>query len=181
MNLILVLRDLKVEHKNKPHKSAVFSKCGLYRYELRRQWAHGETVCFIGLNPSTADATKDDPTIRRCIRFARDWGCSGLVMVNIFAYKSTKPVSMFEAAKPKSILGSGGVDIVGSENDDYIHNAIMKSKITIAAWGNHGDTAHAQELANKYDLHCLGLNKTGTPKHPLYVKAETVPMPFSGR
>lgn len=152
-------------------KSAVISDCELYRYELRRQWSTAKPACFIGLNPSTADGEKDDPTIRRCIAFAKNWGAGGLIMVNIFAYRATKPVEMFNAAK-KNIY------IVGPENTRYVRNAIRESAVAIGAWGNDGDCCEANELIATGNLKHLGLNKSGTPKHPLYLKKDAVPMPF---
>ena len=82
---------------------AIFSECKKYRYLLWRKWGkspHSKYVMFVGLNPSTADESIDDPTIRRCICFAKDWGYDGLFMANLFAYRATYPVDMFKFAEP---------------------------------------------------------------------------------
>ena len=92
--------------------SAIFSSCRKYRYILWRRWAvdcNANYAMFVGLNPSTADETDDDPTIRRCIRFAKSWGYSGLCMANLFAYRATDPKDMLVATGP-----------VGVENDKYL-------------------------------------------------------------
>ncbi len=90
------LKDLKIE------QSAVFSPSRKYRYVLRREWGDTERkmAVFIGLNPSTADETTDDPTIRRCMGYARDWGCSGLYMLNLFAVRATDPKDMLADLNP---------------------------------------------------------------------------------
>ena len=151
--------------------SAVISECGTYRYELTREWGESDPACFIGLNPSTADAYKDDPTIRRCISFAEEWDCGGLIMVNIYGYRATKPKDMFSAA-------GRGVNIVGPENMMYVKKAIQLSAVSIAAWGNDGDCCDANDLIATGRLKHLGLNKNGTPKHPLYLPKNSKPMEF---
>ena len=89
-------------------KSAVFSTCRKYRYSLTRSWNLTENyVLFIGLNPSIADETIDDPTLTRCINFAKDWGYSGLIMVNLFAYMSTYPIELKKTKLP-----------IGKENNE---------------------------------------------------------------
>lgn len=143
---------------------AEFSPCELYRYSLLRQWQAGPDMCmFIGLNPSTATATTDDPTIRRCIRFAHSWGYDGLFMANIFAFRSTDPGRLRRE-----------IDPIGPDNDCHIQAMMAKSGLIIAAWGNHGilhDRAAAvrQLLPAGKRLHCLGRNQSGEPKHPLYL------------
>ncbi|MEP0894347.1 DUF1643 domain-containing protein [Leptolyngbya boryana FACHB-1624] len=82
---------------------------------------------FVGLNPSTADETHDDPTIRRCTKFAKDWGYSGLCMTNLFAYRATDPKEMIAS-----------VDSIGLENDQYLLEYAARAGIVVAAWGNHG-------------------------------------------
>lgn len=155
-------------------KSAIISPCGLYRYHLSRFWGPDEcsVCCFIGLNPSTADANLDDPTIRRCINFAKAWGFDGLWMVNLFAFRATKPGDMKGAADP-----------VGPDNDDHLGEAIMQASLTIAAWGVHGSyKGRDKQVIARYGhddrISCLGLTKDGHPKHPLYLKADTKPWKF---
>ena len=107
---------------------AELSDCGLYRYLLTRTWdAQCERVVFIGLNPSTADATEDDPTIRRIIGFARSWGYGGVDMLNLFAFRATDPSDLKAA-----------VDPVGPKNDRYLAEYTSRSHATVAAWGVHG-------------------------------------------
>jgi hypothetical protein len=152
--------------------SAYLSECGRYRYSLTRDVAPltGEgTVAFIGLNPSTADATTDDPTIRRCIRFARDWGFARLKMLNLYAFRATDPVVMFAADDP-----------VGPENDCTIAKVVGGSDMVICAWGVHGTGKRVEDVLRFTGApHALGLTKDGAPRHPLYVKADTVPVPFA--
>lgn len=145
------------------NSSADISECGLYRYTLRRTWASGPSCTFIMLNPSTADADNDDPTIRRCISFAKREGCGSLLVVNLFAFRATKPEDMAKAEDP-----------VGPENARYLDEATRNPFDTcIAAWGAHPMAQKAgQELADEYDLMCLGKTKAGAPRHPLYVKGD---------
>lgn len=152
--------------------SAIFSPCGRYRYSLRRTWDLGEGVAtFIMLNPSTATAEVDDPTIRRCIRFARDWGYAGLEVVNLFAYRATKPLDLLAAPAP-----------VGPENDDRIRAAVERSALTVCAWGAFPlARERALQLAwlfATFPVCCLGTTKDGYPRHPLYVPADTRPVPW---
>ena len=103
---------------------ATFSSCQRYRYTLWRRWSKGETVQFIGLNPSTADATLDYPTIRRCIGFAKTWGFGSLIMTNLFAWRATQPKDMLSALDP-----------VGPDNDDALKVVYVHTVLTVAAWG----------------------------------------------
>ncbi len=141
---------------------AVFSKDGLYRYWLSRPIAPmGKKVTFIGLNPSTADAIHNDPTISRCINFAKQWGASTLIVVNLFAYRSTDPRALKVAPDP-----------VGPENDTWLRNAVTQSDLVVAAWGNGGNLNGRAELVKRMfptQLHALRLTKQGMPSHPLYL------------
>lgn len=152
--------------------SAYLSDDRLYRYSLTRDMASltGEgTVTFIGLNPSTADATEDDPTIRRCTRFARDWGFACLKMLNLYAYRATEPRDLF---------GFDG-DKVGPENDCTIAKVVGGSDLIICAWGVNAPLRRADQVLGLIAApHCLGVTKDGAPRHPLYVKAATLPQPF---
>jgi hypothetical protein len=151
--------------------SAVLSDCGRYRYKLTRNWNESlPMLTFIMLNPSIADATLDDPTIRRCIGFARGRGFGGLQVLNLFAFRATDPVHMKAANDP-----------VGSDNDSYIiaalTAAVADSAPVIAAWGVHGAhngrDAEVRKLSMEcgVKLMCLGSTKGGHPRHPLYVAA----------
>lgn len=146
-------------------KSAKFSYDRMYRYELWRWWEKSKPfVMFIGLNPSTADETNDDPTVRRCIGFAQDWGYGGLCMVNLFALRATDPKVMLDFVKS-----------VGPDNDEHLIMVSDKAGKIIAAWGNHGSHRNRDKeiMAFIPDMFCLGITKKGNPKHPLYLKKDT--------
>ena len=153
--------------------SAVFSRCGRYRYVLRRQWDSWKgVVMFVGLNPSTADAEKDDPTIRRCVRFARDLGFGSVIVVNLFAYRATRPGVLRDVRDP-----------VGRLNDRWIERCRKEADLVIAAWGVHGswrgrDRAVMSRLG---EMICLGHTKAGQPRHPLYLRASARTMAFGAR
>jgi hypothetical protein len=161
--------------------NCLFSECRRFRYTLTREWdASLSKVAFIGLNPSTADEMQDDPTIRRCIGFAKTWGYGGLLMLNIFAFRATKPADMWKAWK-------AGVDIIGGSRnwteDLQIYALEHKCARVIAAWGTHGGSRGTSVMLNWQhpELECLGLNANGSPKHPLYLKGDLVPMSYTVR
>ena len=146
------------------YKNATFSSCRTYRYSLSRIWDKKKKfVLFIGLNPSTADEKVDDPTIRRCVNYAKKWGYGGFLMVNLFAYRTTLPSNLKKVKYP-----------VGSENDKYIMTLSKKADITVAAWGNNGDfySRDKEVLSLVPSLMCLKINKSGQPAHPLYLKKD---------
>lgn len=148
--------------------SAVISSDGVYRYALTRVWqpvAH--RAVWIMLNPSTADATTDDPTIRRCVAFSKLWGCGGLTVVNLYAWRATDPRELLTAAQ----------DIVGPDNDQTITMALASSAVVVAAWGVHGKPERVREVTalaalTGRRLRCLGTTKDGHPRHPLYVRGD---------
>ncbi len=153
---------------------AVFDETGTYRYRLWRRWDQALPVlCFVMLNPSTADATNNDPTITRCINMARQWGYGGVEVVNLFAYRSTRQRDLWQAEDP-----------VGPQNDAYIRRAIAKSDSCVVAWGNlptrRNDRSKtvSKFLAGK-KIFCLGLTKNSQPRHPLYLSAEVQIEKFS--
>jgi len=148
-------------------KSAEFSDCRRYRYSLRRTWGVGPHAMVIGLNPSTADETTDDPTIRRCIRFAKDWGFDGLIVANLFAFRATDPAEMKRVAEP-----------VGADNDRTLKELAAIAGIVVAAWGTHGTHRgrDAEVRSMLSDLHYLRLTKAGIPSHPLYLPASCRPV-----
>lgn len=141
---------------------AEFSRCKKYRYVLWRRWAwdgYASQVMFIGLNPSTADATTDDPTIRRCIGFAKDWGYGGILMLNAFAFRATDPKAMLSAEDP-----------IGPYNDDTIAYWRSQNGLIVAAWGDRCPITREHDVcrvigANR--MYCIGTTKSGAPKHPL--------------
>lgn len=145
--------------------SAIFSEDHVYRYELRKIWNPKKGwICWIMLNPSIADANIEDPTIRRCMGFAELWGYGGITVANAFAFKATDPKEMIAAQNP-----------IGSENDYYIRKLSEEAALTVCGWGNLGtlfDRFHRVYYLLK-DPKCLGLTKTGQPKHPLYLAKNT--------
>ena len=148
------------------NRDAVFSKDGRYRYRLTRHWGTGNKVlCFVMLNPSTANAEQDDPTVRLCISWATRLGFDGLVIVNLFGYQATDPRELKRAA-------NSGVDVVGSENTDFVLYSALNADMVICAWGNHGenggDAAKTALKRTGKTLYCLKTTKTGQPVHPLY-------------
>lgn len=156
-------------------RSAILSKCETYRYSLTRTWDPSKPrVTVIGLNPSTADGTKDDNTIRKCIGFAKNWDFGELVMVNLFAFRATNPADMMKATDP-----------IGPENDEYLALVCDSSKTVIVAWGNHGKHLNREKeviemltKGYKLELMCLGKTMQGTPRHPLYVPYSVKLSPF---
>ncbi len=152
-------------------KTAVFSSDRRYRYVLWQWWDKKPYCMFIGLNPSTADENDDDPTIRRCVNFASDWGYGGLCMVNLFALRATDPNEMMKRSEP-----------VGPENDRLLLELSEQAGIVIAAWGTRGafqnrDNAVYTLIKN---LKCFGLTQGGHPRHPLYLPKNTKLIPFYG-
>jgi hypothetical protein len=152
-------------------RSATFSLCRTYRYALWRRWGPGPYAMFIGLNPSTADESNDDPTIRRCIAFARAWGYDALCMTNLFAYRAVEPAYMMKAAEP-----------VGCENDRTLARLARGAGVVVAAWGAKGTYMRRDQSAHLLvpGLHCLRLTKHGHPGHPLYLPAGLRPVPYRG-
>lgn len=152
------------------HKSAELSYCRNYRYALWRTWDNSKPrVMFIGLNPSTADETQDDPTLRRCMNYAQAWGFGGVSTANLFAYRATEPTDMKKAKCP-----------IGDQNDKWLKQLVTESNLVIAAWGNDGSFLNRSAQVRQFlpELHCLKVNKSGEPAHPLYQKADLSPMLF---
>lgn len=144
-------------------RTALFSPCGRYRLQLARTWASGPKAAFVMLNPSTADAQIDDPTIRRCISFAIREGCGALAVVNLFAFRATKPADLLMVADP-----------IGGDLAELALEAVTaQSELVICAWGAAPIAkARADQFAYKNqhrELYCLGKTKSGAPRHPLYV------------
>lgn len=149
------------------HMSAEISDCGQYRYSLsRRLSTGGRVVAFVGLNPSKADEYIDDPTIRKCVGFARRWGMDLLVMVNVCAWRSRHPKEMQQAPDP-----------IGPKNESKLREIAASAEIVVAAWGQNQIPPDAQRAADWIlslpHVRCLGKNDNGTPKHPLFVPYST--------
>jgi len=176
-----------------PLKTADVSECGRYRYSLGRTWTPGlPTVVWCMLNPSVADASIDDPTIRRCIGFAKSWECGSIVVVNLFALRATDPKVLLTHPEP-----------IGERNDEAIVKAIRLHNVwvVVCGWGSHRaardrgpavqammraargparETVHAPTDTGGPPLRALALNRGLTPAHPLYQPNDAflVPMPW---
>ncbi len=147
---------------------AIISECGRYRYLLTRETnlllAEKPGALFIMLNPSTADAALDDPTIRRCRAFATAWGCAGLAVANLYAYRATDPRELWRCADP-----------VGPENDRHLAALAAEHGDIVCAWSGHAKPERVAAVVGILQgagarLWCLGTNQDGSPKHPLYIK-----------
>ena len=157
-------------------KGALFSACENYRYALWRNLPGTKRpVTFIMLNPSTADAEKDDPTVRRCIGYATEWGHDILYVGNIFAYRATDPKVLRRKKEPQ-----------GVQTDFYLLDMAKQSELVIAAWGNHGDLNNRgrdvctlMRMAG-IELYALRILKTGQPSHPLYLPKNLKPKRWYG-
>ncbi len=147
------------------NNAATLSADRIYRYTLTREvdmFGNGEAAMFLMLNPSTADETEDDPTIRRCIGFARRWGYSTLHVANLFAFRATSPADLKMASDP-----------IGPDNDRHLVELAERSGVRVAAWGVHGElmgrSSAVKRLVGRFGLKALGFTKDGHPRHPLYV------------
>ena len=177
MSLVLfaVVSSL-VDVRTLDSSGAIFDRSGRYRFLLWRMISgaskRGTRVTFVMLNPNQADEQSDDPTIRRCIGFARRWGYERLQIVNLFALRSPEPRDLILSREP-----------IGHGNDRYIVDAVAESTITVAAWGNYGahlgrDQQVVDLIKSHSELYCLGLNQTGQPKHPLYLRKDAALLKF---
>ena len=157
---------------------ATFSECRRYRHTLWRttgdcQFGNERICCIIMLNPSTADQSTDDPTIRRCRGFARDWAYGRLAVINLFDFRATEPAELKKAEKPCS-----------DQNDTVILTVAKASDLVVCAWGTHGEyldrgsrVAKALRAAG-VNLHLLAPTKMQLPRHPLYLKRVLQPIPW---
>ena len=146
---------------------AVLDQQRQHRFLLWRFWDDSPRMLFIGLNPSTADEYEADPTIRRCMAFARTWGYGGMYMMNIFAFRTYDPKILKDAPDP-----------IGPRNDHWLLEIGQEAKIIIAAWGVHGAYLGRDKEVRKMltDLHYLRLTKEGFPSHPLYLSKALKPI-----
>lgn len=154
-------------------KGAKLSDDRQYRYNLWRIWDATLPACtFIALNPSTANEEEDDPTIRRCIRFAQDWGYGRLYMVNLFAFRAKEPKDMIAAQDP-----------IGPDNNNWIRWAAKNSGLIVASWGNHGKfekrDQEVKQLLATHKIKCFSITKQNQPAHPLYQKGSAQLIDFS--
>lgn len=174
-------------------RKTIFSADRIHRYTLWREWAvptaslfytadphltyypgqHNQFAMFIGLNPSTADETKDDPTIRKCIGFAQRWGFGALCMCNIFAFRATDPKDMRKATDP-----------IGDDNWRHVTKCALEAGMIVAAWGVNGAYKNQGECVLMWlrecglGVKCLRVTNGGFPEHPLYVPYDTLPVEY---
>ena len=162
--------DLLLRYQEK--STALISECGNYRYQLERVWDNAKPkVMFIMLNPSTADGKLNDPTIRRCMAFAQSWGYGGLMVGNLFAYRSTSPTELLKVNDP-----------VGSKNCSHLNWMAYQCEIIVFAWGNSPilkKLKHSEQLeflkTIKRPKYYIEQSIDGTPKHPLYLPKNIIP------
>jgi hypothetical protein len=172
----------KIKHKRKHNKTkkhkfikggmkkgaiirdALISRDKKYRYQLSRIWDEDKPkVLFIMLNPSTADETVDDKTIRRVMGFAESWGYGGVFVGNLYAFRSTDPDALRHTDDP-----------VGPDNIQHVQNLIGLTERVIYAWGNK--KKEPEWLRDLVDTpYCIDISTKGIPKHPLYLKGELQP------
>jgi hypothetical protein len=165
------------------NSSAIISECLRYRYRLSRWWGDGQRVAWLMMNPSTADALKDDATIRKCCGFAQRWGFDGIEVVNLFAWRDRDP----------SALLAENRDLRGPEYEYHLHEALAGCSELVAAWGCEStlkksyrlrlQAAKTQEFIRlefpTLSIHCLGKSKFGTPYHPLMLAYSTERQPMT--
>ncbi len=168
--------------ENGEERVARFSNCEKYRYLLSVVWDESlPQVQFIGLNPSTADEMKDDPTLRRVKGFARAWNMGGVMMTNLFAWRDTSPATMKKQLNP---IGESGLflTVAGFEfsnaNDLELYTTRIRCAVAIAAWGTHGSHLYRAAKVKQFitNLSCLRLTKQGHPEHPLYLPKNLTPI-----
>lgn len=158
------------------NNGAIISECGRYRYLLWRQWGFGGSCAtFLMLNPSTANEAVDDPTIRKCIGFAKQWGMSGLRVVNLFAFRATDP----------NMLAKHDHSIVGPDNDTHLVAEFARAGLIVCAWGSTGNAATKRLVRERLRVVqpmlvraplgavCLGRAADGNPRHPLMLAYKT--------
>ena len=152
---------------------AIISRDRSYRYVLWREWDITKGTCvFIGLNPSTANETEDDPTLRRCVSFAKDWGFGRCVMLNLFAYRATNPDELKTQEKP-----------IGYKNNHHLKVQSADADMVVVAWGNHGSLLNRDKkvlkLLKDMPIKCFKVTAKGQPVHPLYQAKNTQLIDFN--
>ncbi|CAB4191656.1 Protein of unknown function DUF1643 [uncultured Caudovirales phage] len=157
---------------------AVFDDTEKYRFSLWRRWIDecpvSRMVAFIALNPSTANAQKLDNTTKKCVRMAKSWGYDGFIMLNIFAWRDTKPKMMKLAAEP-----------IGSGNDIVLATVAKSCGLLVCAWGTNGTHMDRHTSVRKFlaenlvQASCLEITKHGYPRHPLFCRDSSQPIPYS--
>lgn len=168
--------DLLTPAPDLPGYPCAFSPDRRYRYALWRHWGQTSVphyLMVIGLNPSTADETQDDPTVRRCIAYAKAWRFDALCMTNLFAFRATDPERMKLEPDP-----------IGPDCDEWLVTVALRAGAVLAAWGVHGQHwLRAEAVMRTFDerlirMHALGVTKDGHPRHPLYCRKDLKPEPY---
>ena len=159
-----------------PVHGATLSGDQRYRYVLWRSWSDAPRILYVGLNPSTADALTDDPTIRRMVGFAKRDGHGGIFVCNLFALRATDPRELRRTADP-----------VGPRNKATLREYGEHAHLVVCCWGCHGTFRHQDRMILTllrdlfgHKLYCLGTTKAGHPKHPLYLSGAAQLVPFGG-
>ena len=155
-------------------RAAEISSCKAFRYTLTRELSAApiNTALFALLNPSTANASEDDPTCIRCMGFGWSWGYERVVLVNTNPYRSTDPHDV--VIPDEAVL---------TVNDEYVRVAATNADLIVCAWGANVDIELADRTVNVLRsvgkrLHHMGLTKGGQPTHPLYLHSRTKPKPW---
>jgi hypothetical protein len=149
-------------------KASQLSPCRSYRYTLDRIWdTTKSSVLFILFNPSTADETHDDPTLRRCIHFAQSWGYGALRIVNLYSLRTSNPKTLHAHPLPK-----------GPDHDLYFQQSLLSHQDILCAWGLKGGSISCHFKPGSHRIFHLGINKDGSPKHPLYLPARSQKIPW---
>lgn len=154
--------------------SAVFSECNQYRYELHRRWNHDEpvkSIMFLMMNPSTATADIDDPTVRKCRTYAGLWGYNHLIIGNVMAYRATHPEDLLAVYDPQGPANLSSLRRLMTDGSPFL----------VCAWGRISKKLawaedYVLKLIGDFDPHILRLNKSGRPWHPLYLPNDTEPV-----
>lgn len=151
----------------KDYQVATATMAGRFRYTLERRWGEGPALLWIMLNPSTADGTKDDPTIRRVVSFTEGFGHHAATIINLFALRATNPGELLAADDP-----------IGPLNDKHISEQLIEHPLAVCAWG----AVHPKLQWRIDDIrgflighgaYCLGKTQAGWPRHPLYLAKNT--------
>jgi len=161
---------------DKVKKDAYISDCEDYRYYLTRVWDEDlPRVMYVLLNPSTADHTVDDQTVRKCMGFAKGWEHGSIEIVNLFAYRTKNPKVL------KSVIDKKGEAFaIGPKNDEYIKAAAERADLIVLGWGNNAKDfeqrrAEVLEILKEKEVKCLDITIQEQPKHPLYIKFLDIP------
>jgi len=171
------------EELDKVKTDAYISDCTKYRYWLTRVWDKDlPRVMYVLLNPSTADHTINDPTVRKCMGFAKGWGYGSIEIVNLYAYRATKPANLHQMIK--GFNGSKGSDNkkyccpIGPENDKHIKEASERADLIVVGWGNNASRYRSRredvlELLKGKEIKCISITAEIQPCHPLMLAFET--------